>query len=964
MKQHRILGGLLALTALSCSVSEADLRNGRSDAEPVFHARMEMPSDAESRVYADPELHVLWDGGDAVSVFNRQTFNREYRFAGEAGAREGDFQPAPDGESGSGAALAHVYAVYPYRPSTRIASDGSLTLELPAVQSYRAGSFGPGANAMVSVTDDNELMFKNICGYLCVWLYGEGTVTSLTFSGNGGEKVAGEATVTAGPDAVPSVAMAGSAGTTLTLDCGEGVELGKTPETATAFWFALPPAGFPKGFTVRINNTEHRAMVKTYSSPFSIERNVRKKMRAAPAAFDQPEAGNVPVGDLQLKALLASTFDTDGDGEVSYAEAEAVTVLDCSSRNITDLGGIECFPALDTLICSNNQLTTLDVSKNTALRYLDCTSNQLTALILAGAPAPSAAPATRADEPAAGDAALTYLNCSNNQLTGLDVSGYPLLQTLYCQNNQLTSLDVSRNPVLGTLFFRSNQIAEIDVRENPLLFYLDCMANRLTALDVSRNPKLETLDFTQNQISRIDVSANPELKVFHFTGNQVTELDLSHNPKLRQLNCGQNPLPALDVTKNPALEKLMCYENGITELDLSQNPRLISFYGRGGRFTSLDFSYNLLLTSAYCRNCPDLTEIWLNPGQTPEGISLSYDASVATIKYKDFPPGNVVFDDAAFKAYCVDTFDADHDGEVSYSEAAAVTVMNCSSKGIGSLAGLEYFTALTELDCSGNKLTGGLVPTNNRALIVLKCFGNHLEFVNIRENPELIVLYCNSNQIANLYLGSNKQLRELSCGWNPLKALDVSNNPELWILQCSHTDIETLDLSKNLKLDGLQCGDGPLAALDVSNNTALRSLFMQRTAIQTLDVSKNTALVNLSVGENQITALDISNNPALTTLNVNKNRISTLDISHNPALTNLTCSYNRLTEVDVSEHPGLTRLVCMGNPLTTLDVSNNLELVRLWCNDTPTLKDIWLHTGQTISDFKYDADVATIRYKE
>ena len=30
----------------------------------------------------------------------------------------------------------------------------------------------------------NELMFKNICGYLCVWLYGEGTVTSLTFSGN------------------------------------------------------------------------------------------------------------------------------------------------------------------------------------------------------------------------------------------------------------------------------------------------------------------------------------------------------------------------------------------------------------------------------------------------------------------------------------------------------------------------------------------------------------------------------------------------------------------------------------------------------------------------------------------------------------------------------------------------------------------------------------------------------------
>ena len=36
--------------------------------------------------------------------------------------------------------------------------------------------------------------------------------------------------------------------------------------------------------------------------------------------------------------------------------------------------------ALDTLHCSSNQLTSLDVSNNTSLTYLNCGGNQLTIL--------------------------------------------------------------------------------------------------------------------------------------------------------------------------------------------------------------------------------------------------------------------------------------------------------------------------------------------------------------------------------------------------------------------------------------------------------------------------------------------------------------------------------------------------------------------------------------------------------
>ena len=52
------------------------------------------------------------------------------------------------------------------------------------------------------------------------------------------------------------------------------------------------------------------------------------------------------------------------DGWIIPAEIAAVKVIDVSSKNIASLKGIEYFTALTELRCYNNQLTTLDVSKN------------------------------------------------------------------------------------------------------------------------------------------------------------------------------------------------------------------------------------------------------------------------------------------------------------------------------------------------------------------------------------------------------------------------------------------------------------------------------------------------------------------------------------------------------------------------------------------------------------------------
>jgi Leucine-rich repeat (LRR) protein len=143
-----------------------------------------------------------------------------------------------------------------------------------------------------------------------------------------------------------------------------------------------------------------------------------------------------------------------------------VTSLDVRNKNISDLTGIEGFNTLTTLYCFGNQLTSLDVSNNTALTDLRCFGNQLTSLDVSGANA------------------LEILRCSSNQLTSLDVSNNNALTILGCGNNQLTSLGVSNNTALTSLSCDDNQFTSLDLSGATALNILFCENSQLTSLDV------------------------------------------------------------------------------------------------------------------------------------------------------------------------------------------------------------------------------------------------------------------------------------------------------------------------------------------------------------------------------------------------------------------------------------------------------------------------------------------------
>ena len=93
--------------------------------------------------------------------------------------------------------------------------------------------------------------------------------------------------------------------------------------------------------------------------------------------------------------------------------------------------------------------------------------------------------------------------------------------------------------------------------------------------------------------------------------------------------------------------------------------------------------------------------------------------------------------DPAFRAYLLENFDTDGDGVLSTKEAAAVTRIEVSGLGIGSMPELStVFGHIVYLDCSDNELSE-LDLSGLTQLTYLDCSGNQLSELDIQSLPGL-----------------------------------------------------------------------------------------------------------------------------------------------------------------------------------------------------------------------------------
>ena len=256
-----------------------------------------------------------------------------------------------------------------------------------------------------------------------------------------------------------------------------------------------------------------------------------------------------------------------------------------------------------------------------------------------------------------------------------------------------------------------------------------------------------------------------------------------------------------------------------------------------------------------------------------------------------------------------------NDDYVNTASINTVTYLGVSALNIFDLTGIEDFTNLTYLDCSGNNLTSldisqnaidFLICNNNQLtsinlntnLLNLSCWENNLTNLNVSSNTNLTYLYCGTNQLTTIDLSQNPYLSSLMADNNALTEIDLSNNPNLTgvrldnnllnLLDLSYQDIQYLNCSNNQitdliidsdSLNELFCGNNPISFFDATQHINLEMLEIFNTGLFNIDLSQNLYLWFLSIGSNpDLWSLDLSNNYFLEHLDLYSNSLSNLDM--------------------------------------------------------------------------------------
>ena len=592
---------------------------------------------------ADGEYPVLWTSGDEIVVMPA------YGRFDKSGLEEMKFTTSIEG--GTAATATFTGRTQPseneyiaFYPADKLVEYSGQYLNyfvdftIPTEQRATAGNFESGIAPAYAKADQEggDLEFEPMCGLVKFSLAGDvGKIESVRFEA-GGQVLSG--TYSCNLYSNNTVDITGS-------ESSESHVILTGPFVAEEdYYMVVAPCSLSGGFSFTFTRDDGSIHVKSgkiedgyiyngYMGNFGT-------IDLSDATFVIPSETDITdMAFIQIVEEAAGISLTRNDvGTVSLtkenlAEMASVAELNISEKGLTDLSALKYFTGLQTLDCSRNSLTELDVSALTNLTSLDCSFNSLTELdvsALTNLTSMDCSFNSLTKLNVSRQTNLTSLDCSDNQLTALDVSALTSLTSLDCSDNQLTALDVSKLTGLTKLDCYRNKLTALNVSNLTGLTDLDCSENQLPKLDVSKLTGLKKLDCSYNQLPALDVSKMTGLTKLDCSDNQLTALDVSNQTLLKDLDCAHNQLTALDVSKLTGLTDLDCADNQLAALNVSNLTGLEDLDCSENRMSSLDISKFLNLYRVKCgkQTADGVTSrtltLTLTAAQKAEGV---FDAS-------------------------------------------------------------------------------------------------------------------------------------------------------------------------------------------------------------------------------------------------------------------------------------------------------------------------------------------------
>lgn len=318
-----------------------------------------------------------------------------------------------------------------------------------------------------------------------------------------------------------------------------------------------------------------------------------------------------------------------------------------------------------------------------------------------------------------------------------------------------------------------------------------------------------------------------------------------------------------------------------------------------------------------------------NPSATPRSASF-FIRSMAeqveiTVNRADDEGAHLLTFAEDFKAYLVENFDTDGDGEISRDEAELITAIECEDLGLTSLEGVRNLTNLQTLHCSYNAIET-LDVSGMTSLTELLCDHNLITDLNVAGCTSLSSIECNSNAIGELNLADCRNtLTTITCNENKLARLDLTNFDKLFHLNCDDNQLTELLVDGCTALTSVDCASNQLTTLDFRQTPLIGEVYCSNNQLTSVLFPENSMMGTFECGGNQLTTIDLRNCPHLASLTLAMNKLTSLSVNYLKDLTFIDCTYNSLRSLDLTNLPSMNFVHCDNTGMEVLYLRDDIN---------------------------------------
>lgn len=318
-----------------------------------------------------------------------------------------------------------------------------------------------------------------------------------------------------------------------------------------------------------------------------------------------------------------------------------------------------------------------------------------------------------------------------------------------------------------------------------------------------------------------------------------------------------------------------------------------------------------------------------NPSATPRSASF-FIRSMAeqveiTVNQADDEGAHLLTFAEDFKAYLVENFDTDGDGEISRDEAELITAIECEDLGLTSLEGVRNLTNLQTLHCSYNAIET-LDVSGMTSLTELLCDHNLVTDLNVSGCSSLSSIECNSNAIGELNLADCRStLTTITCNENKLARLDLTNFDKLFHLNCDDNQLTELLVDGCTALTSVDCASNQLTTLDFRQTPLIGEVYCSNNQLTSVLFPENSMMGTFECGGNQLTTIDLRNCLHLASLTLAMNKLTSLSVNYLKDLTFIDCTYNSLRSLDLTNLPNMNFVHCDNTGMEVLYLRDDIN---------------------------------------